>query len=99
MLRRWLLPRRRRILEAAVMPLTISDEILAAAHITELELKQELALTLFQQERLTLGRASSLAGMSQLEFQQLLADRRIPIHYGVEEFKQDLETLRQMGRL
>ncbi len=81
------------------MPLTISDEILAAAHITELELKQELALTLFQQERLTLGRASSLAGMSQLEFQQLLADRRIPIHYGVEEFKQDLETLRQMGRL
>jgi predicted HTH domain antitoxin len=80
------------------MPLTIPDEILAAADITELELKQELALTLFQQERLTLGRASSLAGMSQREFQRLLADRRIPIHYGVEEFKQDLETLRQMGR-
>jgi hypothetical protein len=48
-------------------------------------------LTLFQQERLTLGRASSLAGMSQREFQRLLADRRVLIHYGVEEFKQDLE--------
>jgi len=81
------------------MPLTIPDDVLAAAHITELELKRELALTLFQQERLTLGRASSLAGMSQQEFQRLLADRRIPIHYGVEEFKQDLETLRQMGRV
>jgi predicted HTH domain antitoxin len=80
------------------MPLTIPDEVLAAAHMTELDLKRELALTLFQQGRLTLGRASSLAGMSQLEFQRLLADRRIPIHYGVEEFKQDLETLRQMGR-
>ncbi len=65
---------------------------------TELDLKRELALTLFQQERLTLGRASGLAGMSQREFQLLLADRHIPIHYGVEEFKQDLETLRQMGR-
>jgi len=61
-------------------------------------LKRELALTLFQQERLTLGRASSLAGMSQREFQRLLADRHIPMHYGVEDFKQDLETLRQMGR-
>jgi predicted HTH domain antitoxin len=80
------------------MPLTIPDDILAAAHITEVELKQELALTLFQQDGLTLGRASSLAGMSQREFQRLLADRRNPIHYGVEEFKQDLDTLRQMGR-
>jgi predicted HTH domain antitoxin len=80
------------------MPLTIPDEVLAAAHMTELDLKRELALTLFQQERLTLGRASGLAGMSQREFQLLLADRHIPIHYGVEEFKQDLETLRQMGR-
>jgi hypothetical protein len=43
-----------------------------------MELKRELALTLFEQERLTLGRASSLAGMSQREFQRLLADRRIP---------------------
>ena len=81
------------------MLLTIPDEFLVAAHITETELKRELAVTLFQQERLTLGCASDLAGMSQLEFQRLLADRRIPIHYGVEEFKQDLETLRQMGRL
>jgi len=81
------------------MPLTIPEEILVAAHMTELELKRELALTLFQKERLTLGCASTLAGMSQREFQRLLADRRIPIHYGVEEFEQDLETLRQMGRL
>jgi predicted HTH domain antitoxin len=66
---------------------------------TETELKRELVVTLFQQERLTLGRASEFAGMSQLEFQRLLAARRISIHYGVEEFKQDLETLRQMGRL
>jgi len=81
------------------MSITIPDEVLAAAHLTELELKRELALALFQQERLTLASASRLAEMSQREFQRLLADRRIPVHYGVEEFKQDMDTLRQMGRL
>jgi predicted HTH domain antitoxin len=81
------------------MPITIPDEVLAAAHITEPELKQELAVTLFQRERLTLAQASRLAGPGQLAFQAILAEREIPIHYGVEEFHADLRTLRQMGRL
>ena len=80
------------------MPVTIPDEVLAAAHITEPELRRELALTLFQQDRLTLAQASRLAAMGQLEFQALLAERQIPIHYGIEEFHDDLRTLRQMGR-
>ena len=33
------------------MPVTISDEVLAAAHVSEAELKRELAIALFQQER------------------------------------------------
>ena len=77
------------------MPVTISDEVLTAAHISEPELKQELALTFFQQERLTLAQASRIAEMTQLAFQALLAERHIPIHYGVEEFREDLRTLRQ----
>ena len=81
------------------MPFTISDEILTAAHISEPELKRELALSLFQQERLTLAQASRLAEMSQLAFQSLLAERQIPIHYGVQEFQEDLRTLRRTERL
>jgi predicted HTH domain antitoxin len=77
------------------MPVTISDEVLSAAHISEPELKQELALVFFQQERLTLAQASRIAEMTQLAFQALLAERQIPIHYGVEEFREDLRTLRQ----
>jgi len=80
------------------MAVTIPDEVLAAARMSEPEIKRELALTLFQQERLTLGQARRLAGMSHLDFQALLAERQIPIHYGVEEFRQDLQTLRQMRR-
>jgi predicted HTH domain antitoxin len=80
------------------MPVTISDEVLNAAHISEPELKQELALTLFQQERLTLAQASRLAEMSQLAFQALLAERQIPIHYGIDEFHEDLRSLGRTER-
>ena len=80
------------------MPVTISDDVLSAAHISEPELKQELALTLFQQERLTLAQASRVAEMSQLAFQALMAERQIPIHYGVDEFREDLRTLHQTER-
>jgi predicted HTH domain antitoxin len=37
--------------------------------------------------------------MTQLAFQALLAERQIPMHYGVEEFREDLRTLRQPERL
>jgi predicted HTH domain antitoxin len=75
------------------MLLTISDELVSAAHITEPELKRELALTLFQQDRLTLAQASRLAEITQLAFQRLLADRQIPIHYGIDEFREDMRSL------
>jgi predicted HTH domain antitoxin len=81
------------------MPVTISDEVLMAAHISDPELKRELALTLFQQERLTLAQASRLAEVGQLAFQALLAERQIPIHYRVEEFREDLRTLRRTEHL
>jgi predicted HTH domain antitoxin len=81
---------------AAVM---IPEEILLSAHITAAELLQELALLLFQQKKLTLGQASRLVGMSQLQFQHLLASRRLPVHYDVADFEADLRTLREMGRL
>lgn len=76
------------------MPVTISDGALAAAHMSEPELKREIAVTLFRRERLTLAQASRVAEVSQLAFQALLADREIPIHYGVEEFREDVRTLR-----
>ena len=79
-------------------PVTIPGEVLTAAHISEPELKQELALTRFRQERLTLGQASRLAEMTQLAFHALLAERQIPIHYGVEEFREDVRTSQQPER-
>ena len=82
-----------------IMSLVIPDAILRAANISALELRREIALLLFQQERLTLGQASDFAGMSQLEFQRLLARRHIAVHYDAQEFTDDLDTLRKLGQL
>ncbi|MBI5303389.1 MAG: UPF0175 family protein [Chloroflexi bacterium] len=81
------------------MSVVISDDMLHTAHMSASELVQELAVLLYQKERLTLGQASHLAQMTQLQFQFLLASRRIPIHYDVADFDADLKTLREIGRL
>ncbi|GAB4177836.1 MAG: hypothetical protein Fur006_09780 [Coleofasciculaceae cyanobacterium] len=75
------------------MGLMIPEEFLQMAKISEAELRLEIAILLFQQEKITLGTASQFAGMNQLRFQRVLGSRKIPIHYGVEEFRQDLKTL------
>lgn len=75
------------------MSLVIPDEFLQAAHMTETDLKLEIAILLFQQEKITLGTASQFAEMNQLEFQRILGSRKIPIHYDVEDLRQDLTTL------
>ncbi|MGE0884984.1 MAG: UPF0175 family protein [Blastocatellales bacterium] len=80
------------------MSILIPDEIIQTTRLTETEVRQELAVALFQREKLTMGQASHLAGMSQWQFQQLLGSRGIPIHYGVADFEADLRTLEELRR-
>jgi predicted HTH domain antitoxin len=79
------------------MVLNIPDEFVRVTHMTEQELTQALAVTLFEREKLSLGQASRLAGMSQWEFRGLLAAQDIPLHYDVGELEQDLATLQALG--
>lgn len=81
------------------MGIVVPDEILTATRMTEAEMRQEIAVMLFQKEKLTLAQASRFAGMNRIAFQHLLASRQIPVHYDVEDFEQDIQNLREMGRL
>lgn len=81
------------------MSLVIADEILQMARMSAAELSLDVAVLLFQKEKLTLGQASRLAGMTQSQFQHILASRHIPIHYDVAEFEEDLRTLQELQRL
>jgi predicted HTH domain antitoxin len=75
----------------------ITIDLPDALQMSEADLRTELAISLFQQERITLGTASQLAGLHQIEFQRLIASRGICIHYDVEDLEQDLESLREDG--
>ena len=81
------------------MSVTFSDEVLKQAHMTNEELAVEMAVHLFEIEKLSFWQAAEMAGMSHWNFQQLLGSRQIPLHYGVEELEQDLQTLRAQGML
>ncbi len=81
-----------------VSHLEIPDDVLDSARLSLVELKVELAIALYAQGRLSVGKARELAGMALWEFRQLLASRRIPPHYEAAELDEDLGTLRDLGR-
>jgi predicted HTH domain antitoxin len=81
------------------MTITIPDSVLESARMSESELRQEIALVLYEKEKITLAQASRLAEMARLQFQHLLASRGLFINYDVEDFEQDLATLRGLSRL
>jgi len=60
---------------------------------------REIAIALFQQEQISLSRASKIAGMEIMDFQKALAERGICVHYGVEDCEQDVQHLRDRGWL
>ncbi len=76
--------------------LEIPTDVLDAARMTVDELRTELAIHLYQQGRLSIGKAHELAGLSLWEFRQILGTRRISPHFGSEDLAQDLETLREL---
>ncbi len=82
--------------ELPVMSVVISDDVLRASRLSAAELKLEIAVMLFQKVKLSLGQASRLADMDILEFQQLLASRKLSVHYDVADFEEDLYTLSQL---
>jgi predicted HTH domain antitoxin len=51
-----------------------------------------VALELFREERVSLGRAAELAGLSIEEFMEFSAHRQVPIHYTDDDLAEDRTT-------
>ena len=80
------------------MSVVIDDEVLKATGLTEAQLRLEMAVHLFEIERLTMARAARLAGMSLAEFMRVLGSRGISPHYDVEEFREDLAVVDRLAK-
>lgn len=83
----------RALYEVKAMSFVIPDEFLKMAHVSEADLKLEIAILLFQQEKIDVGAASQFAGIDQVEFQEILGDRQLTINNGNENVRQDPATL------
>lgn len=82
----------------ALVQIDIPQDILDSARLSPDQLKQELAISLYAQRRLSIGKARELAGMSLWRFRQLLASRELPAHYDEVDLLEDLDTLSNWNR-
>ena len=55
-----------------------------------------VALELFREERVSLGRAAELAGMGVEEFMEFLAHRQMPLHYTADDLADDRDTVARL---
>lgn len=77
----------------ASLILELPGDLLDAARLDETALKTEIAIHLYEQGRLSFGKASELADVDIGHFRQLLGSRNIAVHYDVAEYKSDCSTL------
>ena len=76
-----------------VRVLEIPQDVLDSSRLSISELQIEMAVYLYIQRRLSIGKARELAGMSLWEFRQLLASRRISPHYDVDDLDEDISIM------
>jgi len=64
----------------------------------EKRIRIELALRLYEKGIASLGQARRIAGVSKWDFLELLASEGIPLHYGEEELREDLEVAKKLAK-
>jgi predicted HTH domain antitoxin len=76
------------------LTLEIPDEVSKAMHLSpseaEARLRLELAVSLYAQEILSLGKAAEFAGVSRKELNETLAKRKVLMHYTKEDLADDV---------
>jgi len=77
----------------------IPSDIFLALNETETELKQgikiSLAIRLYRLQKLTLGKAAQLCGLSRFEFETILSENEVPIsNLTIEDVMKDIEKLK-----
>jgi predicted HTH domain antitoxin len=73
---------------------SVLDEVLFAAHMTEDELRLELAIMLYEREKVSMGWAAEFSRVGRTTFQHLLASRGAAVPYDRTAFDQDLAAIR-----
>jgi len=75
--------------------LELPREVVHATRLTPPELRRELALHLYAQGKLSFGKSREMTDMTAWSYQQLLGSRGLVVHYDVEDYEEDLATIKR----
>ncbi|MEM9834855.1 MAG: UPF0175 family protein [Bacteroidota bacterium] len=79
------------------MGLNVPSHILESAEISADDLLLEIAVYLYDTERLSMGKARGLVQMDILSFQKELAKRNIYIKYDIDDLEEDIKTIESLN--
>jgi predicted HTH domain antitoxin len=78
----------------------IPENVLKSLGLRESEvssvIKKELAAFFFQRGLLSFGQARQFAELSVWDFIEFLRERKIPLHYDLSEYEEDLKTIEEL---
>lgn len=79
----------------------LPEEILSATKVKEEEaseaIRKIVALELFRERSISMGKAAEIAGISLAEFMEYSSQKEVTIHYTLEDLNEDRETIERMG--
>ena len=80
--------------------LSLPREIVKICRIREPELPKFLRMTiaveLFREGLVSIGKAAEIAGISRYGMMDILASKKIPLHYSAEDLEKDAKTLKNL---
>ena len=62
------------------------------------ELRKIVALELYRENVISIGKAAEVAGLSVAEFMEFSAKRSVPLHYTLEDLKEDLKWAKEIRK-
>ena len=74
-------------------------EVLQNQHLSIQKLQLEFSMYLYEKNLITLEQGCKLSNFDILSFQKELGKRKIPMHYDVSDFDQDIQTLKKLNRI
>lgn len=79
---------------------TLPESLVEAAQLSRsnpsVDAARLLALELFREDKVSLGRAAELCDTPVETFMEFAGQRKVPLHYGIEELEEDRATLQRL---
>jgi predicted HTH domain antitoxin len=81
--------------------LDLPSDLVSVAGLNEGDVSQEaaklIALELFREDKISMGKAAELSRTPLEAFMQFAADHGVALHYGIAELEEDRGTMERLG--